>query len=1027
MSTLRNIFSFRKLSVVFTIVLCVFLSGTSFAQGPQKVTTHQDAQGWKLKVDGKDFYIKGMVWGYMPRGENYTFNLWGKPEAEIRKILDYDFGLMKKANINAIRSFSGIPPKWVTYVYQKYGIMTAINPLMGRYGASIGGTWRPNTDYSDPLTRKTLKAEVLKDIRKYKDVPGVLMFAFGNESNYGLSWKSFEIENLPVGERNKAKAEFLYSLFNEVIVEGKKIDSNHPFTIVNGDLQYIDIIAKYSKNWDLLGTNTYRGISFTDLWSKAKAKLNLPVALFEFGADAFNSKDFREDQVSQATFLKGQWKEMYQKSHGHKQEGNSIGGFVFQWRDEWWKFGQTTNLDKHDRNASWENGGYSYDFVPGQNNMNEEWWGINRLGEIRRDGIYPAEPRMAYDVLTQVWSIDPYAANKASVAQEINRIDMKSLAAASKKRYARQNARDNAKFKVTGGTIKVGQLAKALDNDYDQNRYNGVSYSRELMGNIDFEFRPTKNIEGGFTVNVTPSAFESDFEKRYGDRVQDAGLTNGGKKVEIYDFEVTYKAEGYNLLGFYHVPRYHWGDKGDFFGLLKETTDMEGQDIWNSKAPYGVEFIGKKGWMDGLTVVAGPEIYWGANPKGMLKYQFGKDKQYSFIHSEDFSTAEGSSAGAASGKKSRQTTLQGKFKPRPGMEFRVGGLISGTHKIGEKYDRLDGNDIVQAEVKWQDTLAYKAKLTWDAAPNIRAYTAVSHAGIVADAGDPVREEANQLPYSGLGNKREFELGMKVTRGNYTIVPRLLYRENLVDANDRAIAQEINGNTINLGLDVRNPIDDPFAVLGNRAARSAEIYLTYDPTPETYFYDWDNDVRENAKFAFNVGFTATQYRTGADSGLYHNEEIDADLAVGGGLPAADVWLAKSKMVFNPKPGYKAVLNLEAGKQQPTHQFPDKAAAVNEYYSLQGKLILNNEHILSATYKKDAWGAYDFDREFNTTYPDQVELSYTKLLNKGLSEKKSSKVGVKALYRTLDEGSGDEFYKNGENDHMLEIQTFLEYKF
>ena len=61
------------------------------------------------------------------------------------------------------------------------------------------------------------------------------MFALGNESNYGLSWSSFEIENLPVGEQHEAKARFLYSLFNEAMAAGKAIDPNHPFTIVNGD------------------------------------------------------------------------------------------------------------------------------------------------------------------------------------------------------------------------------------------------------------------------------------------------------------------------------------------------------------------------------------------------------------------------------------------------------------------------------------------------------------------------------------------------------------------------------------------------------------------------------------------------------------------------------------------------------------------------------------------------------------------------------------------------------------------------
>jgi len=156
--------------------------------------------------------------------------------------------------------------------------------------------------------------------------------------------------------------------------------------------------------------------------------------------------------------------------------------------------------------------------------MNEEWWGITRLGPLNKDGVHIADPRMAYDVLTKVWEIDPYATNKASVVQALSRIDMKALAAESEKRYAKQARKDNAKFKVAGGSLKVGQLGKALSSERELNTDDGISYSREIMGNIDFEFRPNRNTEGSFTVNITPSAFESSFEKRYGDRVQDEGL-----------------------------------------------------------------------------------------------------------------------------------------------------------------------------------------------------------------------------------------------------------------------------------------------------------------------------------------------------------------------------------------------------------------------------------------------------------------------------------------------------------------------
>ena len=137
----------------------------------------------------------------------------------------------------------------------------------------------------------------------------------------------------------------------EIIAAGKKIDDSKPYTIVNGDVQYIDLIAKHTPSLDLLGTNVYRGKSFTDMWEDVDAKLDLPIVFMEFGSDAFNAKNFEEDQLSQAIYLKDQWQEMYNKAWGNGEEGNSIGAFIFEWRDEWWKYLQIENLDVQDTNA----------------------------------------------------------------------------------------------------------------------------------------------------------------------------------------------------------------------------------------------------------------------------------------------------------------------------------------------------------------------------------------------------------------------------------------------------------------------------------------------------------------------------------------------------------------------------------------------------------------------------------------------------------------------------------------------------
>jgi len=408
----------------YALVVAAFVLASCSAEAVDVVSTVKDENGWKLQVNGSDYYIKGIVWEYTPKGGNASYNLWDESEEHIRAVLDYDFSRLEKAGVNTIRSFSMLPPRWVTYVYETYGIRTVINPMMGRYGTTIGGTYTRIANYSDEVVRLALKAESLDIVREYKAVPGVLMFAFGNESNYGLSWSSFEIENLPEGEKETARARYLYSLFNEVIAEGKKIAPGKPFTIVNGDIQYIDLIAELCPDIDLFGSNVYRGPSFTSLWKDVEEKLDLPVVLFEFGSDAFNAREEREDEISQARTLRDQWLEMYNKAYGNGEEGNSLGGFVFEWRDEWGKYQQDRNLDIHDKTASWSTKAYLFDWMDGRNNMNEEWFGIMALGPRNADGVQTAEPRISYDLLSRIWSIDPYTDEKSAFNEAIGAIEI---------------------------------------------------------------------------------------------------------------------------------------------------------------------------------------------------------------------------------------------------------------------------------------------------------------------------------------------------------------------------------------------------------------------------------------------------------------------------------------------------------------------------------------------------------------------------------------------------------------------------
>jgi len=1040
----------NKIIGLLTVSLILSVAFATNAQAADVVTTYKDADGWKLQVNGEDYYVKGVVWSYSPRNQNYTYNLWGESDDFIRKVLDYEFGLMKAAGINTIRSFAMIPPEWVTYIFKEHGIRTVINPLMGRYGYSINGVWTPNVDYSDESTRAILKNDMLEYVAQYKNTPGLLMFAFGNESNYGLSWSSFEIENLPEGEQNTAKARYLYSLFNEVLKAGKSMAPNYPFTIVNGDIQYIDLIAELMPDLDLLGTNAYRGKSFTSLWADVDQKLDLPVLFFEFGSDAFNAREYQEDQVAQAEILRDQWKEMYNKAAGNNEEGNSIGGFVFEWRDEWWKYLQIENLDIQDNNASWSNQGYLFDWAEGKNNMNEEWFGITALGSPNSEGVYTARPRAAYDVLSEIWHMDPYLFKKSAFNQAIDNFNMEFYALKGEVRQLKSESQETKKkLSFTGGRIAAEMLVKGVEVDISESGEDGTEFSDGQMVFLDFGFEPSDKLKGQFTINVLGNVADTEpMEIRYGRRGLPRTLlgleenqdgeeeivkyTVDGERVEIYDFEASYQGENFDFNAFYHTPRYHWGYEGDFFGLIAEATDLAGMDIWNAKAPEGVEFIGKNKW-EGLTVLAGPEVYWGANPKFVIKYDFELGKvDLTFIHSEDIARqGESTSATGATQRQSRQTTLSATTNFTENVKLELGGIMSATEKVDDIYDRIGENgDIILDQIDSDDTFGFKAKLSFPLF-GTQSYISAHHAGLVADGGAQLKDfgvlDPTGLPYSGAGNKKEYEAGVRMNFGNLMIIPRVLYRDNLVDANP-FIPPSGGGGILNPGISPRDTDNDPFAVLGNREARSGEVFFTWDTTPGTPFYDWDNDWREDAKFAMNFGANFTEYPTATDAYLFFYAPGRTNASFGTGLPAEDVWTVSSRMVFNPSQRAKYIVNLTRGFNQSTG---DPTGGTRDYFEIGGKAVLGGKHIISGYFKKDAFGPYDFYRQFNVTFPEQFKIDYSmRLGNSGgptsvTDETNATQIGIRALYRSYDENEPN--FSELVGDYRWQTVVYFTYQF
>ena len=393
-------------------VLFLYISFTMYSQS-HKVIIEKSDQGMKLLVDGKDFMINGMNWDYVPIGKNYEYSLWKQSDELIKAALDAEMSLLKNMGVNTIRVYTGMQPKWITYVYETYGIYTMLNHTFGRYGLTINGVWTPVTAYNDSKTKILLLSEVTAMAKEYKNTPGLLLYLLGNENNYGLFWAGAETEDFPEeDEKKKFIGERLgrpmYKLMNDAAIKMKSINNNLPIAICNGDLLFVEIIAEECTDVDIYGTNMYRGKSFTDAFERVKKELDMPILFTEFGADAFNVISNEEDQEMQAFYMVENWKEIYQNAAGLGKSGNAIGGFTFQFSDGWWKYGQIKNLTIHDNNASWYNRGYYLDIEGSNNNMNEEWFGVCAKGPTNSKGLYTLYPRAAYFALQEVHQLNPF-------------------------------------------------------------------------------------------------------------------------------------------------------------------------------------------------------------------------------------------------------------------------------------------------------------------------------------------------------------------------------------------------------------------------------------------------------------------------------------------------------------------------------------------------------------------------------------------------------------------------------------------
>jgi len=300
-----------------------------------------EIRGRQVLVDGKALHLKGVCWN--PVGVSHR-------SAEFRHFVDQDADLMAKAGINAVRTYAAITDKYVLDKLHEKGIYV-INSVYNSGGSSV--------------------SSVAAKVRAVKDHPAILMYSVGNEWNYNGLYKRWS--RMQSMSRVKQVARLI-----------KSIDSTHPVASIYGEAPTRDVIHGLPEI-DVWGMNVYNGLSFRDTIEQFARRSGKPLFFGEYGADAFNANRNAEDQEAQAHATKVLTEKIVQRSS--LKGGELLGGFLFEFSDEWWKDGHGSK-SIHDVGGIAPGGGPYPDKT-----FNEEWWGIVDVDR---------QPRKAYDAFKNV-------------------------------------------------------------------------------------------------------------------------------------------------------------------------------------------------------------------------------------------------------------------------------------------------------------------------------------------------------------------------------------------------------------------------------------------------------------------------------------------------------------------------------------------------------------------------------------------------------------------------------------------------
>ncbi len=164
------------------------------------------------------------------------------------------------------------------------------------------------------------------------------------------------------------------------------------------------------------------------------------------------------------------------------------------------------------------------------------------------------------------------------------------------------------------------------------------------------------------------------------------------------------------------------------------------------------------------------------------------------------------------------------------------------------------------------------------------------------------------------------------------------------------------------------------------------------------YEWDNDMSEDAKFAFSTGFVFRHLPTTQDAaiGFLSNR---TSFAFENSAPAHDLWESNTRIVSKISPELGLIANFYFGNGQSN----GSDARLIERIGGDMRLIYRKVK-LTHSFKINDWGPFDYHRDFNLTYPVQLMLDLSTSVGKpDWFILPNTKIGIMGTWRSLDQYS------------------------